>query len=313
MSSIKPLLSSFLAVAGASALVMLPVAEQPASAATLNFTNCSSLSLVPTTGGSYNVTCETTTPTPGAPTGCVVHTVPGAPLPNTGGPVSFSASCAGGVTGETTWSWSRSPAFAATPPSTPGPHNETLPAGQATYAYTVNVCNGAACAIASRQIAVGGTTGGGPTTGAIACEGFASTTTVDVPWRNTAQNGGRIETVNFGKFPANGALVLRIAVPAGFTGSAGLTVGEFRTAPIWRQATLSQTPCDFGGNNWFVNHWQGTNLYPMMQVGGAPRASTAQMVAGQVYYLNIRNNGRDGTSSCTGYSSCDMQIELGVK
>jgi hypothetical protein len=193
-----------------------------------------------------------------------------------------------------------------------GPHNETLPAGAATYTYTVAICNGAACVHPSKQIAVGAPTGG-PTTGAIACEGFASTTTVDVPWRNTAQNGGRIETVNFGKFPADGALVLRIAVPAGFTGSAGLTVGEYRTAPIWRQATLSQTPCDFGGSNWFVNHWQGTNLYPAIQVGGVPRAFTAQMQAGQTYYLNIRNNTREGTSSCTGYSSCDMQVEMGVK
>jgi hypothetical protein len=303
----KRSLPGFLAVTGAAALALLPAPDQPAVAATLslNFPNCSSVTLSDAGGGNYTVNCGTAPTTPGAPTNCFMSSTA---VTSGGGNVTLAASC-GGTTGATTWAWTKG--GVPVPSATTTSWTDSLPPNTGTspqtYTYGVTACNGNACApgasLAVTVPAPGGTAP--PPTGPISCaaQGFSSTTVIDLPWINTSI-AGRILSNKYGSFGPNGALVIRFTVPAAhMTGGAYFRMAEWGGGPVKRRATLSQTPCDFSKTSALVDMWESATISPSMLIGGTPAPFKAHLTAGQTYYLNLRN------LTCAA-GSCDMFLDF---
>lgn len=299
---------SALAVAGTLAtLAAAPFAIAPASAAviTLNIAGCTTFELSGS-GGNQTLTCVTDT-APGAPTGCSASASPSS-LASGGGGVMLSASCSGGTTANTVYTWSKNSSTFATGASA----SDTLPANgsasTASYSYSVQACNGAACSSAATTVSVAGTSGGGG--GPIACSGFDATRVIDLPWKS----GRNVLTNNFGGFRGNDAVVVRITVPAGLRSLApgAIKMGEWGGGPVNRYATLTTTPCDFAGRTRFVDFFSGTSIEVPLAVGSpapVPGIWGASLQPGQVYYLNVRNTNDKGVPSCVG-GTCNLFVEF---
>jgi hypothetical protein len=288
-------------LAGATALIAWPTATPTADAASLNLNlpSCATVSLQDNGGGNYSILCGST-PVDGAPTGCSISRVTSpSPLNGAAASVTLNATCSGGTTANTTWSWTKNAAALGSGTSV----NDALAANAGStsvnYNYVMTACNGSACATASTAVAQPGTgNGGGGGDGPPVCEGFTRTTFVDLQWVNTSVVG-RLLTSKYGSFGQNDALVIKFRVPdSHVTGGASFRMAEWGGGSVKRRATLSQTACDFTPSDARVNMWESITISASMGIG-----EPYQLRAGQTYYLNLKN------LTCT-TSSCNMFLDF---
>jgi hypothetical protein len=254
-----------------------------------------------------------------------VTTTP-SPMTPAGGTASLSISCTGtGIT----YAWHRTAPSAANLGAAASV-NDTLAANTGTsavtYSYTVDACTGASCTSKSVSVIVPSTTGGGGG-GTGLCAGLPNVMMLDVPW------GGTVTTRGAGSsFQANGMVVAKFTVPAGYVTTPGfkgkVQAAEYGDPPTYRQTSLSTQACDFrgaatkttdsyvtdptGANNPLKFGFGNTAIVEFTVTGTA--LFTPQLQPGQTYYYNIRNwspyaNGGNGGVSCTGGAGhCDLII-----
>jgi len=149
-----------------------------------------------------------------------------------------------------------------------------------------------------------------PAGGADFCSSYANVTEIRLPW-----GVGRLDVTQYGGFAGNGVIVGRFDVPASYTGGLG-NIRFFEWVPNiagnMRNMNISRSKCDFRGFN--VGSASATDPtganYPMqwsndLQPSLFFGATTAtRLVAGQTYYVNVRNvDWSTGQLSCT-LSNC---------
>jgi len=152
---------------------------------------------------------------------------------------------------------------------------------------------------------------------------------LDVPFGAQATTGG-----SGGSFLANGIVVARFTVPAGFTSGSGnkgtITAAEYGDPGTYRQASLSTKACDFrgvstgtgvsyqysisGGGATYPLFWSASNQPSVQYTVSGTALATPQLTPGTTYYFNIRNyspfiNGGLGGVSCGG-STCNLIVSV---
>ncbi|MCL2297735.1 MAG: hypothetical protein FWC38_06445 [Proteobacteria bacterium] len=231
---------------------------------------------------------------PTAPTGCTVNPTTAYSFPNTGGQVSWTASCTGNAT-SATYSWTRSPSGGTYPNGTT--LSENLPANSGTtaitYTYTMKACNGTACAAdITRTATVAAGSGGGGTN---MCGQLTNVITRALKW-------GDDITVPLG----SGVLSASITVPAAVA-SGVLRISVTPTGGwVTQHYSFSENACDFNdrtlGNPGFDTSYQGQFST------GTNTTQKWRLTAGKTYHLNVRNRNAYGETTCTG--TCNMRIQV---
>jgi len=250
------------------------------------------------------------------PTGCTLTANPPS-LPAGGGAVTVSASCTGGGA-PTSYSWSGGSLTAIT---TTASQTTNI---TATTTFSVTPSNSAGAGnTAQATVAVAGGGGGGAQN---FCGNYQNVIYLDVPW------GGVADTRSSGQnFAPNGVLVAKITVPAGWANNPGsvgkVQAAEYGDPPTYRQASLSDSACDFRGvvtgqYDQYFRDTTGKQPYPLQWAFGNTAVAEftvtgnalfrPQLQPGGVYYYNVRNwnpygNGGTGSVSCAG-SSCNAII-----
>jgi hypothetical protein len=252
-----------------------------------------------------------------APTGCTLTSTPSS-LPTGGGATVLSVSCSGGGA-PTNFGWTGGALAPDTTASTQSANITT------TTVFSVTPRNGAGNGnSASTTVSVAGTTG---TNGTDFCSNYSQVTFIDVPWGGQAISGG-----GAGSFFKNGVLVARFTVPAGYGSAFGskgrIEYAEYVDSSTYRQASLSSKACDFRGvatntseryksdltNATYPLIWAASNTSAAYFTVTGTALATPQLVAGQTYYLNLRNyspylNGGAGGNSC-GSTTCNAIVRI---
>ena len=252
-----------------------------------------------------------------APSGCSLSANPPT-LGAGGGATTLTVSCSGGGA-PTSYAWTGG----GVQPST-GTPSQAVNITKTT-SFSVTASNGAGNGnVASMSVSVAGTSGAPDF-----CGQYGNVTILDLAWGKGQQvvSGG-----SGGSFAANGILVVRFTVPAGFASASGakgtLSYAEYAGPATYRQVSLSPLACDFRGvanvsSDRYKTDPTGTN-YPFSWTtsnGGTAyftvtgtSLGTPQLVAGQTYYFNLRNyspylNGGAGAISCT-VGTCNAIVQL---
>jgi hypothetical protein len=175
-----------------------------------------------------------------------------------------------------------------------------------------------AAANAQQSFNVSSQSGGGGTPSSSFCSQYSNVMPiVQITWGTF----NRFLSSSDGGFIGNGVWVLQFTVPNSATPSTQpgrFNVAEYSDQPAARQLTISSSQCDFrfpdyhgisGPLTWSqgvgVTTW--FNVVLPQNVGAT--GSTAGLVAGQTYYVNIRNWSADlGGVSC-GYSTCNAFLD----
>jgi hypothetical protein len=254
----------------------------------------------PNTAGAPGTKTVNWTNTTTAPSGCSLVA-----SPNSGGPTSqnvlLTAACTSGTT-PIALSWSGASGTGGCPTSMSTLSTTCTISGVAASAtWNVNFSNSAGNV--SKSATYTYSAGGG---GAFAgCP--SGTVTIDGQWGNTA-----IATADYGAFDGN-MLSIRVAVPANATGTSIRTSSwvEFQSGIVMREASFSTKACDFSAQyalkSLYGAAFKTFTQRPSFQYSIGPATGTsAGLVAGGVYYINIRNNYSDGSPSC-GIGDCSMR------
>jgi hypothetical protein len=248
-----------------------------------------------------------------APSGCSLVASPTS-LPAGGGAVTLSAACSGGGA-PTAFAWSGGSVASST---TVGAQATNV---TSTTSFSVTPSNGAGAGnTASAVVSVASTS-----TAVDFCTQYQNVVVLDVPWGSQATTGGA-----GGSFAANGVLVARFTVPAGFTSSSGkkgkVQHAEYGDPPTYRQASLSTKACDFrgaattasspyqfsltGGGANYPMYWSFSNTGYVEYTVTGNALNTTQLQAGHTYYYNVRNYSPDLQSiSCSG-ATCNAVISI---
>jgi hypothetical protein len=252
-----------------------------------------------------------------SPSGCTLAANPGS-LSAGGGAVTLTASCVGGGA-PMNFAWSGGSVAAST---TVGAQATNI---TATTSFSVTPSNGGGAGnTATAVVSVAGTSTPPPSLDF--CTQYPNVVVLDVPWGGQAVSGGA-----GAGFQANGVLVARFTVPAGFTSNSGkkgkVTHAEYGDPPTYRQASLSTKACDFrgaattastpyqfslaGGGVNFPMYWTFSNTgYIEFTVTGTA-FNTTQLQAGQTYYYNVRNYSPDlQTNSCGSGATCNAIVSI---
>jgi hypothetical protein len=122
-------------------------------------------------------------------------------------------------------------------------------------------------------------------------------------------------STSYPKWPANNTLVIVVTIPANaIWGLFGVGFGEYNSPPTARRASMSAFPCDFRAPD-----PKGVNGPIDVEGGnsgnlGANLSSAGPLFPGKTYYLNFRNEFKDGSGqwvpSC---SSTTCQMVLGFQ
>lgn len=256
-----------------------------------------------------------------APSGCTLSANPSS-LPAGGGTTALSVSCAGGGA-PTTYAWTGG-TLSTTPNTTPSQSTNMT----STTTFTVTPSNGTGAGnVASATVTVAGTSSAGDL-----CSSYSQVTIIDVPWGGQKISGG-----SGSSFAKAGVLVARFTVPAAYasvSGSKGrIEYAEYVDPAAFRQASLSNKACDFRGvastystgavTDKYKVDLTATNYPYVWAISNSGSASftvtgtalsTAQLVPGQTYYLNLRNyspylNGGKGGVSCA-TSTCNVVVRI---
>lgn len=239
----------------------------------------------------------------GAPTGCTVS-VTGSPVPASGGNATLTIdnnSCAN-IDGNTTYNWYVTGSNTSLGSGQSYLKNYLTNAGaQINDSYSLKACNGASCKTVTKPVVqtagIGG--GGGGTGGTLGLCNGKNVIQADIT------RGGQFFSRDVGGLPDNGIFVGAYKVPAVPTlGSGSVSVAEFQSGSASRQITISSEPCDFRpltnypanltgplsskakGNTFF----QG---YTLLQ-STAGTTLNPKLVAGNTYYVNVRNLDNQG-------------------
>ena len=135
----------------------------------------------------------------------------------------------------------------------------------------------------------------------------SGTLTIDGQWGQTA-----IDTAQFGEFGGN-IMSIHVQPPGNFTGLTTRTSswGEYAGPPTVREAVFSNVPCDFSNANALktslgvVQRSVDAIGFAFKYRAGNSSTSAVGLVAGQSYYINVRNYYSTGQPSCTG--DCRMR------
>ena len=224
------------------------------------------------------------------PTGCVITANDANPLtlPSGGGAVTLKTSCATGS--PTTYDWTGgSIAANGSGFNTIATNVTTTTTFTATPRNAGGAGNTASVTVTASPIVVGG---GG------FCSQYPNVLSITpITWGQAAS----VISSSQGGLPGNGVWVFQMSVPASAqvsTSTGKFSVAEYQGVPTTRQITISRQACDFrtpdfsGNNGPFT--WSNGNsatasfiVVPADQVGFT--GGYAGMVAGQTYYINIRN------------------------
>ena len=271
--------------------------------------------------------------TPAAAPSCSAPSLVTTPSPITsaGGTASLNVTCTGtGIT----YAWHRTaPTAGALGSASTATDSLAANSGSSgvTYTYVVDACTGptsASCSSQTVSVVVPSATGGGGGGGGTGmCAGLPNVVMLDVPWGGTVTTRGAGTT-----FQANGMVVAKFTVPAGYTTTPGfkgkVQAAEYGDPAVYRQTSLSTQACDFRGaatrtTDSYITDPTGTNNPLKFGFGNTAIVEftvtgtalfTPQLVPGQTYYYNIRNwspyaNGGAGGISCTGSTGhCDIII-----
>jgi len=275
----------------------------PAHGATITLSdpNCSQFT-VSGDPSALTLTCGPATTTPGAPTGCVAtiqgQTTP-ATLPSSGGTVSVGVQgCT--ANGTITYSWTRNGVQWAPP-------TDTLPANALTIAvtttYTVNACNGSACASSTITAIVSGTGTTAPPIGAVSCAAYGYSKTMFYTW-NWTNLSQFVQTYDDAQGPigSNGIVVIAFTPTSG---GGSVAVSEYPGGlGNARIVSISTTPCDFSQ----PFPWTRASYNTGIQFTVAPNInrSLPTLQPGTQYYLNVANRDLAGLPTCI--VSCDVRI-----
>jgi hypothetical protein len=221
-------------------------------------------------------------------------------LGSAGGTINqLVATCAGGAT-PFTFAWARTGNCGGTSAmSSSATQGDSVPAntgaGSLSCTYTATVSNPSGSATPSATVTVAGKTSG------IDCKSSAqglplgsgisgNTSTIQIPWvidsANTLLTGnGTIAPQHSGM-----AVVGVIQVPPGAATSSNIgriDIHEYGSTPIYRLATLSQTPCSWG-NPLDPATFTSFQLDPNFYFTVGPNSSGyAQMQPGSTWYINV--------------------------
>ena len=136
------------------------------------------------------------------------------------------------------------------------------------------------------------------------CSGFSSTYLGDLVFNGTQteSNGMRGATVGYAK------ITIPNPLPAGWLGkTAQISVFEYADGAFWKKVYLSKTPCDFTP---VASAWgQGTGVNIYVTFGGGGFGSVA-VQAGDVWYLNVKNETIFGSGSCGSGLSCNFAVRV---
>ena len=300
-------LAKFAALAGATLAFSFSVA--PTMAATLSLTYPDGCTLTGT-APALTLTCSTTPPPPGAPSGCSLQASPSS-LPAGGGNVTVTAVCTGGalpithtlhggpfeglVLSQTTTSSVSSSATAVTASVTVTDH-ATNSAGFATPDPSAGITVASSGGLAN-----------------CTNQGFSviPVNGINAPW----STGGTWQSTQSGSFGDKVVWLFTITPPVGTSPSATMgrfAISEFAGPITARQLTISTTPCDFRARDYQgvkgpIGVSNGTTASVIYGVctptffGG-----NACMTAGTTYYVSARNWQLDPApqTSC-GQSTCN--------
>jgi hypothetical protein len=135
----------------------------------------------------------------------------------------------------------------------------------------------------------------------------AGTIVIKNQWGNTT-----IVTSDYGDFGGN-IVVVEVKVPAtGFSGTKTSSWAEYQSGGTSRYASFSTKPCDFSRTNALVNGYQQAALKAGVGFNFQYRVGTANgftlgVVAGQTYYLNIKNADSNGNGNTCTIDNCSMR------
>ncbi len=246
----------------------------------------------------------TNTP-PQAPSGCVLSANPST-LPATGGTTVLTVACSGGGP-PTNYVWAGPvPASATTVPT-----QTSQPISQTTT-FTVQPSNAGGQGNLATVIVTVGNAAVGFCDGAH-IPGFTGTIPPS-PTVATWGQAGSWQSSQAGNFGDGAVWVFKLAVPAGTPNSfvtGRFTVSEYQGAATPRQLTISTQPCDFRlkdytGVNGPLAVSNGSTAEISYLVGAPFVFGPAGLIAGQTYYINVRNWQLDPSpqASC-GQTSCN--------
>lgn|GEM_PF-3325636 len=129
---------------------------------------------------------------------------------------------------------------------------------------------------------------------------------------------GTLISSALGGFESAGIFVGRITVPGNFTSTSGnvgtMNTAEYQGPPTTRMVTVSTLPCDFrpvdptGANGPMRVSYGNTASISFTVTGTAIQA--VQLVAGNVYYLNVRNYSFDLMANSCNTATCDAIIAV---
>jgi len=259
----------------------------------------------------YTVDTESSTPSANFPVTITAGPVPaGCSLsasPTSGGPtaqnVTLTANCTSG-TDPITIAWSSNASSCPTSMTIGTPAQCTINNVSANTTWTASFSNSVGQATNNPRSATYTYSAGGGGNFA-GCPG--GTITIDNTWGNMA-----IDTAEYGDFGGN-ILSVRFTVPATGASTSLKTTSwvEFGDGPTVREAVFSTKACDFTGANALKTSF-GAAMKSLDQIRfsflykvGAAGSSNAGLVAGQSYYINVRNKTSAGVDTCAG--TCRMR------
>jgi len=292
--------SALLASATFALLLVSPIAISPATGGTLNFP--STCTLADNGGGNFTMSCGATPP--GA-LNCSIIGAPGQVAP--GSAISLTMSCSGGTT-PYRYLW--------TPGGGSSGTLSTTVAATTTYSVTATD-NTNATSTQSVTVTVSGGGGGGGGGGTGFCSAFANVMPImNATWGQALS----VLSSSSGSFgDGNSSIwVFRLTVPAGTPSSTAIgrfSLWEFSGPGTFRQMTISSQACDFRtkdytGVNGPLAVSNGTTVSVSYGVVTPFIFGPAGLVAGQTYYISVRNWQLDPTPQNSCASNCNAQMNV---
>lgn len=253
-------------------------------AATLSLSCPGSLDTAKDASGNVTVTCSSTSGTPGAAPVCSPFASPSTITPGQ------SALLNAGCSDATGWTWS----VGGSPVSSSSSFSVS-PGATTTYSVVASGPGGTSVA---KTLTVTVSATSPPSTGGGTCG-----TLPVVDMGAVQMTGARFESRGFG---GNEILIASLTVPAVSSNLSYIAIFEFSSSIVSRKVWVSKTRCDLSAAYPYYGAGTGPNIY--FTVGGS-MAGAMTFVPGETWYIHVKNENRNGTSSCTA-GTCDIGMKI---